>query len=460
MGIRERVAALLGVTAYQPRKGYGPELDASTVERIRSMLGGNLAPMPTTQIRWYLSDLETAAHNADQGDMTMVCRLWRAMRRDGNIQGLYSTLTGGIVGLPKKFYGRYGVEELRARNGTRSTFDDLVPPAEGVLMADEVDALGFAIGELVPLPGRSFPRLVRLEPEFLRYRWIENRWYYSSVAGALPITPGDGRWVLHLPGGTIAPWLNAKLPALGRSFINKEHAMLHRSNYGAKLANPARVAEAPAGSTEVARDGFLSALMAWGINTVFELPPGWEASLLESKGTGFEVFQAEIDTSDKEIAITIIGQIVTVEGGVGFQNSDVFRAIHDNRKKEVGGALSYTLNTQVLPYYVAGIYGEDVIDEGACIEYDITPARDAQAEGQAMNTVAQAMKLLREELKETGRELDVAELTTRYGIPIKGDVDGDGVPDTKTDVPKAEPSEADIIDDDDDDAEAEGAVPR
>src|SRR5260221_11318477 len=159
MGIRERVAALLGVTAYQPRKGYGPELDASTVERIRSMLGGNLAPMPTTQIRWYLSDLETAAHNADQGDMTMVCRLWRAMRRDGNIQGLYSTLTGGIVGLPKKFYGRYGVEALRARNGTRSTFDDLVPPAEAALMAADGDALGFAIGEIGPVPGRSFPRL-------------------------------------------------------------------------------------------------------------------------------------------------------------------------------------------------------------------------------------------------------------------------------------------------------------
>src|SRR5260221_7648886 len=28
---------------------------------------------------------------------------------------------------PKKFHGRYGVEELRARNGTRSTFDDLTP---------------------------------------------------------------------------------------------------------------------------------------------------------------------------------------------------------------------------------------------------------------------------------------------------------------------------------------------
>ncbi len=416
MGIRERVAALLGVTT--PRAGYGPELDSAAVNRIRSMLGNNLAPMPTTQIRWYLSDLETAAHNADAGDMTMVCRLWRAMRRDGNIQGLYSTLTGGIVGLPKKFYGRYGVEELRARNGTRSTFDDLVPPAEAALMAADGDALGFAIGELVPVPGRSYPRLVRLEPEFLRYRWIENRWYYSSVAGPLPITPGDGRWVLHLPGGTIAPWLNAKWPALGRSFINK-------------------------------REGFIASLLAWGINTVLELPPGWKASLLESNGRGYEVFQADIDTSDKEIAITIIGQIVTVEGGVGFQNSDVFRAIHDNRKKEVGGSLSYTLNTQVLPYYVAGIYGEDAIDEGACIEYDITPARDAQAEGNAMVAVANAMGLLREQLKQSGRELDVDELTTRYGIPIKGDVDGDGVPEDKADVPDPEPSQDDITDEDD-----------
>ncbi len=103
----------------------------------------------------------------------------------------------------------------------------------------------------------------------------------------------------------------------------------------------------------------------------------------------------------------------------------------------------------MLPYYVAGIYGEDAIDEGACIEYDITPARDAQAEGNAMVAVANAMGLLREQLKQSGRELDVDELTTRYGIPIKGDVDGDGVPEDKADVPDPEPSQDDITDEDD-----------
>jgi hypothetical protein len=431
MGLRDAVAALLGVSAYQPPKGYGPEHDASIVEKIREVLGGNLASQPTTRLRWYLADLEAAQAAADAGDISQAAWLWSAMRRDGNIRGLMGTLTSGVVRLPKKFYGRFGVEDLKAHNGTRSVFDDMIPSTElATCLADGV-ALGVAVGELVDVPGRDFPVFVRQEPEFLRYRWIENRWYFNSVAGPLPITPGDGRWVLHLPGGRVRPWMHGLWPSLGRSYINKDHAMIHRANYGSKLANAARAAIPPPGATDVQRAGFLSSLIAWGVNTVFELPAGWDVKLIESNGKGYDVFQAEIDTCDKEIAIAITGQEVSSGGGPGsgFINADLFRSIRTDIIQEVAFSAGFTVNTQILPSFVAKRHGLDAIREGAVVEYDTARPRDLLAEAQAMSNAASAIVSLREALAAQGREIDIDALTTRFGIPIKGDSDGDGIPD-------------------------------
>ncbi len=431
---RERLAALLGVSAYtSPSGGYGPDIGSDSVTSIRAALGGNLSPLPTTQLRWYLADLEEAQHAADAGDLSRVAQLLRAMRRDGMLSGLLGTLTGGVVGLTKKFYGDAApVGALKAHNGSRSVFDDMCPPAELALLAGDGRMLGVGVAELLPVAGRDFPVLVRLDPQWLRYRWSENRWYYLSIAGPLPITPGDGRWVLHTPGGRQAPWQSGLWPACGRAFINKEHALLHRSNYSAKLANPARAATAPAGATETQRQGFLERVIAWGINTVFELPPGWDVKLIESNGRGFEVFQEEISSSDLEYMVAIAGQVVTTTGGTGFSNADVHQSIRADIIKDVAAALAYTVNTQILPAWTAARWGIDAIATGPAIEWDVAQPRDMQVEASSMVTVATAITSLSTALAPFSRAIDVDELTTRFGIPIAGDVDGDGTPDVAT----------------------------
>ena len=419
--MREVAAALLGVSAYQPPSGYGADIDSSLVEKVRSALGGNLGSQPTTRVRWYMADLEAAQHAADSGDLSQAAQLWAAMRRDGQIRGLMGTLTSGVVSLPKKFYGRYGVEDLKARNGSRSVYDDMIPPTEVATFAADGEALGVSIGELVPVPGRDFQVFVRQEPEFLRYVWNEDRWYFNSVAGRLPITPGDGRWVLHTPGGRIRPWMHGLWPALGRAFISKEHAMFYRANYAAKLANAARIAKPPAGATEEQRQGFVASLLAWATNTVLELPAGWGAELLESNGKGYEVFQAEIDTADRETALAITGNEVQVDGGSGFINKDLFDTIRGDIIVTVAGGLSFTVNTQVLPQFVVRRFGTNAIAEMAIVEYDSARPKDLAAEASALQTASSTMASLREELAANGLELDVAAFVTKFGIPVRRD---------------------------------------
>jgi hypothetical protein len=441
--IASSIRALLSVSTYQPNHGYGQELDDPIVEQIREALGGNLQPLPTTRLRWYLKDLETAQAAADAGNLRTIGQLHRAMRRDGFCGGLVRTRTMGLLRLPRRFYGDEAIaSELRAKNGSRSVFDEMFPPSELALLDwDGVD-LGYGIAELLPVEGRDYPVMCRLDPEFLQFRWSENLWYYESIAGLLPITPGDGRWILHTPGGRLQPWNGGIWAANGRSFVNKEHAMLHRSNFSSKLANPARVGYAPNGATEEGRLDFIRKLMAWGKNTVFALPAGWEVKLLElTGGKTFEVFQSEIDTSNQEFMVNICGQEVTTTGGSGFANAEVPERVSQDLIQGDGDALAYTINTQGIPAYIAARYGYEAITTRATtVDWNTSKPKDLTRMASAMTGAGNAIKMLDEALEPHDLQVDVRQVVEQFAVPTlardpvqpSGDVEDDpGILDDK-----------------------------
>lgn len=448
MGLTSAVASqissiLLGRSAYQRPPIAGYDLDSPEVEQLRRDLGGQLSIPSYTQTRWFLSDLEAAEISADAGILAGAARLMRAARKDGIVSGVLSTRTGGLVRLPKKFRGDAElIKQLEVgHNSVRSVFDEMFPSTELALLAADGLLLGVGVGELVPVEGRDFPVFVRLDPEFLVYRWNENRWYYQSAVGFLPITPGDGRWILHCPGGRIAPWQHGIWRAVGQAYIRKQHASLHKDAWEAKLANPARVAYAPQGSTEAQKQSMFRKVMAWGVNTVFGLTPGYEVKLLESNGRGYESFEQTIKDQNEEIKISIAGQTVTVDGGAGFQNSDVHKTIRADLIQETAEGLAYTVNTQGIPVYAISVVGlENALTRMVIVEWDVTPPKDRNSEAQSMVTVASAIKTLTEALAAHGLQLNAPVLCSRYSVPIVGDTDGDGIADSGglVDAPSAQ----------------------
>jgi hypothetical protein len=407
------------------------------VEATRKRMGGQLALPPVTQTRWYLADLESAELNADAGIIEQAARLMTAARKDGVLAGVLSTRTAGLVRLPKKFRGDPDVIAALevGHDYVRSVFDEMFPPSELALLAADGELLGVGVAELVPVDGRDYPVLVRLPPEFLMYRWVENRWYYRSIAGLIPITPGDGRWILHVPGGRMTPWQHGLWRAVGRAFIRKEHASLHKDNWEAKLANPARVAQAPAGAAEEQAEEWFRQVLAWGVNTVFGMRPGYEVKLIESNGRGFDSFNKTIADQNNEMIIAVAGQTVTVDGGAGFQNSDIFKSIRADLIKATGDGLAYTINTQGLPVFIALRFGAEAVESKATVMlWDVTPPKDRNSEATSMVTAANGIKLMGEALAPYGVQLDIAAITTQYGIPVGDDNDGDGAPDAQTTV--------------------------
>ena len=386
---------------------------------------------PRTQTRWYPRDLETAEHQADQGNLAPAARLMRSARKDGVYSGVLSTRTGGLVRLPKRFRGDEKIiGPLKQGNDeTRGIFDEMFPATELALLAADGLELGVGVGELVPVVGRKFPVFVRLDPEFLHYRWNENQWYYRSIAGMLPIVPGDGRWVLHMPGGRVSPWQHGLWRAIGRAYVRKEHALMHADNWEAKLANSARVAVSPQGASEPQKQSWFRAVMAWGVNTTFGLTPGYDVKLLESNGRGYDAFKQTIEDQNNEFVISVAGQTVTTDGGTGFSNQDVHKSIRADLIKETADGLAHTINTQGLPQWVIDNFGEDALSPGATVEWDVTPPQDRNAEAAALQVTAQAMAQLTKSLATHGMQLDAKQLAIAFGVPfVADDAEGaDGV---------------------------------
>jgi len=411
----------VGVSAYALPDPAMPALEDPTVAEVRKAFGGQLAQLPATRTRWYLEDLEAAEHAADAGDLAMAAQLMNAASRDGVLAGVMSTRTSGLVQLPKRFRGRQEMIDALQAGGSnaRSVCDEMFPPTELAALAADGVKLGVGVAEMVPVEGRSYPVMVRLNPEFLCYRWNENRWYYRSFVGLLPITPGDGRWILHVPGARMSPWRAGLWRALGRAYIRKDHAAMYRDNWESKLAHPARVAIAPAGATEEQRQSWFRRVMAWGVNTVFGLLPGWDVKLLESNGHGFESFNLTIKDQNNEFVIAVAGQTVTTDGGTGFANADVHKSIRADLITADGLALAHTINTQGLPQWVITHFGEDALSEAATVEWDTTPPKDRNAEANALVTVANAIDRLATTLEARGLELDTPALVTRFGVPVK-----------------------------------------
>lgn len=391
------------------------------MDRIAEMNGGNVQPRSFTRTTWYIDDIDSATIECDQGRMKTAAQLMRSASSDGVVMGLMSTRTAGLVRLPKRWRG--DAEIVKALTGgetrARAVFDEMCPAAELALLAADGDKLGVGVGQMLTVEGRTHKRLCRLEPEYLVFNWAENQWYYQSVGGLLAITPGDGTWVLHVPGGALAPWNQGIWRALARAYIRKDHAALSKDLWEAKLAHPARVATMPLGASEGEGQTWFQAVMAWGKNTVFGMRPGYDIKLLESNGNGAESFRDTIKEQNTEIMILIAGQTVTTDGGTGFANADIHKSIRSDIIETTGDALAYTVNTQILPAWTLTEFGEDALMRGgAVMEWDVTPPKDRNSEASSLVTAASAVKTLTEALAPHGVGLDVPAICDRFAVPV------------------------------------------
>lgn len=419
-------AGLLARSVFEGKNPLpGFKIDSEIVTTIREALGGNLTPPPATKLEWFLEEVDAASRLADLGDLTLAAQLCRAMRRDPVISGLLATKSGGITRLPKKWFGSAEViDALTTNEHGVSRFDLMCPPTELRKMADDADFLKVSVGELVPVKGRPYPVLERKDPEFLVYLWQYNQWCFRSNAGLLPIEPGDGRWVLHLAGPRLSPWQDGNWHALGRSWVRKDSLQHLKSNWAFHLANAARVAISPRAATNTQRAQWFQQVAAWGINTVFNTPEGWDVKLLESNGRGWEGFDTSIKEANEDFMIALAGQLVSITGGTGFSSEDLYASVRYDLIQETATPLAHTVSTQVLPFYTY-LNHRDQFEDAPGFQYDVRRPSDLTSEAAIYTALGAGLKSIEEASAKYGLDIDAAAVFRKFGLDVKRRPAGD-----------------------------------
>ena len=402
--------------------------DRYAAARARAAGLGTIVELPTRAIiEWTPAQVRNALLDADTGMMRTAADLVEAIMGDDRVQGVLATRTHGLLGLPMQFFGDpdavaqlEGVRHLEGQPAIPGDWHRMFPQAELARFAAWGILLGVAVAERVPDDEREIgdpaaPRMRVWHPRWLRYQWDIDQWFLTTAAGEVPITPGDGRWILYTPYGSTRPWTMGAWRPIAFAWVMKQFALHDRARHSEVQGSPARVGRAPQGATDKMRRRFLSDLRALGRDAAFVLPEGYEYSIVEATGRTWEIYGAQVEWADRAIAITLAGQFVTTEGTKGFSNGDIHNEIRLELIQFTAESLTECLHDQGLCPWAAENFGS--ARRAPHARWDTSPPVDKQTLATALATLGDAITKLDAALTASGKRVDALAMANRFGLP-------------------------------------------
>lgn len=227
-----------------------------------------------------------------------------------------------------------------------------------------------------------------------------------------------GRWVLYTPFGYDAAGRRGLLRAVHRLYLERQWSHRDRARYSEIFGQPLRFGIAPLNSTKEERDAYRDRLLPLGAESVVVGTQGedgnrWDLKLVEAAGKSTELFQAQIEQLDREIATLLLGQSQSTDGQGGLGNQekagesvrlDIMRADNDT--------LSDTLRKQFLVPYCEFTYGAGDLAPWVC--RDIEPAEDLAAKANEFKSLMEGLSIA----KTMGAPVDVRAVLESHNIPM------------------------------------------
>lgn len=372
---------------------------------------------------WTPERLISARDLADDGNLQLAADACEQILTDDRVDGVLNTRVSGLLGLPLRFVGG-STEAVAALAGEGEA------PGDWWRFHEESElsrllrwgiVLGVGFAQRIPLPrfpGQSHKfKIETWHPRWFDWSDDEQTFFATTKEGRVRVTPGDGQWIVYTPFGSRRPWAYGAWTKLAFPWIVKRFSLEDRSNQGQITGGPIIWAEAPHRSTEKQRRLMGKSLMKMTKDSRFVMPEGWKLHLLESGGTTtFKIHEDQIKWANDAITIVLAGQLVTTEGTQGFSSGNVQDNIKQDFIRYDAESASTTLREQSLCPWANLNYGSP--DVAPWPRWNTEKPVELESKSRQILTLGQGLKAINDELKKTGREVDIVAICDQFEIPV------------------------------------------
>jgi len=384
-----------------------------------------------------VAGIQSVLWQHDLGQFGNSAKLWDAMKRDDRIRGVTATRVGALVAAPLEIKPANGkAKAARAAKELSGDGEDehglwerICPPAVIKSLSAWGNALGIGIAQIVwqTSAGEWLPRLRVWHPQFLYWDAGEMQYVVVAREGIVRLPRvdmepmSDGNWVLWTPYGYQYGWLDGLVRALADKYLMRgwDYRDWARSNERQGMATFG--AKVPVTADEKIKDKFVRDIANIGSDAVLELPQmdeGEGASfgmeMIESKTRNWETFQQFKKELDVDIAIAVLGQNLTTEGGTDGGSralGQVQNLVRIDKAIEDAG-IAECIRQQVLTWWALYNYGDAELAPRP--EYQVEPPADEVQEGTALKMLGDALNAM----KTAAAPIDVRTILDRAGVPM------------------------------------------
>jgi len=376
---------------------------------------GTGAPPATPTTQEPITAVTVAALRAmldehDRGFFVRSALLADLLRRDADVFGALQQRLLKLQSAPLRFAPAAADDSTAAMDAAADLarrWPSICPAAVQSDLAVDAYMMGFAWAQLVYTYDPEAKRLVQtLDPwpawavEYVRF---ERRWYaYTLDRGRIPITPGDGQWVLYAPRSKRAPYLWGAIRPVAEWSLRTSYSASDASRLAEVQGNAIMKAKLPAGARETP-DGkaFMRALRTMGRNAVVPIPQGQNAAesydieLVQAHVDTYRIFEFLMRTAGGRIRLAILGQDLTSQNqSVGSKGtSETGENVLDDLVESDARGLSETYTAQVAAHD-ARYLGTPPVTVTVDAEPEEDLARTAETQGKAAEAAAKWLALV------------------------------------------------------------------
>lgn len=370
---------------------------------------------------WNPETIRLALLEHETGQFELSGQLADFVRRDDRVYTSLDSRVLGVLGLP------FAIDEsdeadtkalkkasAKLARRIRGWWYRCIPEATLADLLNGAILSGFAVGELAWARGDDgliYPRLHVHHVQHLQWNPVERRLELRTTSGLVPITPGDGRWVVFAPAGAARPWMAGAIRPLGLPVYLRQTTRRDWAQRSEVEGTGIRKAKSPVGKSKEERAQFIAQLKKMGARSILDLQGDFDFEIVVTDAAaqlGFEKLVAHCDTA---ITLAILGQNLTtqIEGGSHAAAGVHARVLRDRIESDVA-MLSTVLRDQVLLPWCR----YNLPDFDAAIlpwpSWDAQPPDDQQQSAQALLTLSQALGGLRAQGIDTTPILERFEL--------------------------------------------------